>query len=90
MTKQLVKFSDLGRMEYASAWNYQEKLLNDNVRIKSEVRNQQSEEKTTNYILFVEHPPVYTLGKSGNEENVLMDEQTMKNNGIEFFKTNRG
>jgi lipoyl(octanoyl) transferase len=90
MTKQLVIFSDLGKMEYASVWNYQEKLLNDNVRIKSEVRSQKSEEKTTNYILFVEHPPVYTLGKSGHEENVLMDEQTMKKNGIEFFKTNRG
>ncbi|HEX4374781.1 MAG TPA: lipoyl(octanoyl) transferase LipB [Puia sp.] len=90
MTKQKVIFSDLGKMEYATAWNYQEKLLNENVRIKSEVRNQQSEEKTMNHILFVEHPPVYTLGKSGNEENVLMDEETMKSNGIEFFKTNRG
>jgi lipoyl(octanoyl) transferase len=90
MKKQLVIFSDLGKMEYARAWNYQEKLLNDNVRIKSEVRDQKSDEKTTNYILFVEHPPVYTLGKSGNEENVLMDEETMKSNGIEFFKTNRG
>jgi lipoyl(octanoyl) transferase len=90
MKKQSVIFSDLGKMEYASAWNHQEKLLNENVRIKSEVRTQQSEEKTTNYLLFVEHPPVYTLGKSGNEENVLMDEQTMKDNGIEFFKTNRG
>jgi lipoyl(octanoyl) transferase len=90
MKKQSVIFSDLGKMEYANARNYQEKLLNENVRIKSEVRSQKSEEKTINYLLFVEHPPVYTLGKSGHEENVLMDEQTMKNNGIEFFKTNRG
>jgi lipoyl(octanoyl) transferase len=90
MEKQSVIFSDLGKMEYATAWNYQEKLLNENVRIKSEVRSQKSEEKTINHLLFVEHPPVYTLGKSGHEENVLMDEQTMRNNGIEFFKTNRG
>jgi lipoyl(octanoyl) transferase len=91
MKQQLVIFSDLGKMEYASAWNYQEKLLNDNVRVKSEVRQTpNSKLQTSNYILFVEHPPVYTLGKSGHEANVLMDEQTMKNNGIEFFKTNRG
>ncbi|HLY70423.1 MAG TPA: lipoyl(octanoyl) transferase LipB [Puia sp.] len=90
MSMQPVIFSDLGKMEYATAWQYQESLLKENVRIKTDVRNHRSAEKTINHLLFVEHPPVYTLGKSGNEENVLMDEQTMKNNGIEFFRTNRG
>ena len=90
MMMQDVIFSDLGKMDYRHAWDYQEKLLQENVRIKSEVRSQKSEEKTTNHLLFVEHPPVYTLGKSGREDNILIDEQSMKNNGIEFFKTNRG
>jgi len=90
MMIQDVIFSDLGKMDYRHAWDYQEKLLQKNVSIKSEVRNQNSEEKTTNHLLFVEHPPVYTLGKSGHEDNILIDEQNMKNNGIEFFRTNRG
>ncbi len=90
MIMQDVFFSDLGQMDYRHAWDFQEKLLQENVRIKSEARSQKSEEKTTNHLLFVEHPPVYTLGKSGHEDNILIDEQSMKNNGIEFFKTNRG
>ncbi|SRR5579871_479981 len=93
---QQVIFSDLGKMEYQQAWNYQEELLQENVRIKSEVRTQASEVipnhqlQTTNYLLFVEHPPVYTLGKSGHAENILMNDEEMKEHGIEFFKTNRG
>jgi lipoyl(octanoyl) transferase len=90
MKKQSVLFSDLGTMEYASAWSLQEELLKKNVSIKAKARFQDSDEKTSNYLLFVEHPPVYTLGKSGNSENILMDEKTMKNSGIDFFNTNRG
>jgi len=96
MKKQPVIFSDLGKMEYAAAWNYQETLLQENVRVKGEARILEARGisnhtlQTTNHLLFVEHPPVYTLGKSGHEENVLMSEQSMKDHGIEFFKTNRG
>jgi lipoyl(octanoyl) transferase len=88
--RQQVIFSDLGEMRYNDAWKYQEKLLQDNVLIKSDAGSRQGKEKTLNHLLFVEHPPVYTLGKSGLEEHMLMDEQSMKDNGIEFFKTNRG
>ncbi|WP_276501553.1 lipoyl(octanoyl) transferase LipB [Terrimonas pollutisoli] len=107
MSKQPVIFRDLGSMDYKTAWDYQENLLQENVRIKSEIRSCESEMKsemseteglptanrqlsTTNYLLFVEHPPVYTLGKSGHIENVLLSEENLKAKGIEFFRTNRG
>ena len=70
-------------MEYQTAWDYQEKLLKENVRRKSLVYNQKEEVQndgitdlpllTEHHLLFVEHPPVYTLGKSGNKENILID-----------------
>ena len=108
MNKQSVIFRDLGNLDYKTAWDYQESLLQDNVRRKSEARSrgeqsavnsQQSTDNahtstglvpTVNYLLFVEHPPVYTLGKSGHIENVLLSEESLKAKGIEFFRTNRG
>lgn len=102
-------FRDLGKMDYKAAWDYQERLMQENTRVKSEARSRESvvssnvsnlddsELRTTNselstqhYLLFVEHPPVYTLGKSGNIDNVLMSEQQLEENGIQFFRTNRG
>jgi len=106
MTKQSVIFRDLGQMDYKTAWDYQESLLQQNVRIKSGVRSREfagheinggtpadtvkSELTTQGYLLFVEHPPVFTLGKSGNMNNVLLSEERLKENGIAFFRTNRG
>jgi lipoyl(octanoyl) transferase len=109
MDKQQVIFEDLGKMDYQSAWDYQERLLQENVKIKSLVFSQESGVKddqlptsdselptpdselpTQHYLLFVEHPPVYTLGKSGNMENVLINEEMRAAKGIEFFRTNRG
>jgi len=87
---QEVLFKDLGRAEYKQVWDYQESLLQDNVRIKTEARQRDIIPYTTNYLLFVEHPPVYTLGKSGHMENVLIDEDSMQQKGIQFFKINRG
>lgn len=80
-------------MPYQEAWDYQEKLLKQNVEIKTRYHSaQQRHQKstTTNYLLFVEHPPVYTLGKTGHEENVLLDEMEMQERGILFVRTNRG
>ena len=100
MERQQIIFRDLGVMDYQSAWDYQEKLLQENVRRKSLVYSQESvgmELKTfdsglptQHHLLFVEHPPVYTLGKSGNKENVLLDDDELKANNIQFFNTNRG
>src|SRR5579885_2086813 len=105
MNKQQVIFQDLGLMDYKAAWDYQEQLLQENVRRKSAISNLQwagtdlqieedqnvRRQKTTeHYLLFVEHPPVYTLGKSGNIENVLINEEMRSQKRIEFFRTNRG
>ena len=87
MQKQEVIFRDLGQMDYKEAWDLQENLLKENLEIK---RREKGKEDTKNYLLFVEHPPVYTLGKSGNIENVLIDEYQRAEKGIQFFHTNRG
>lgn len=103
MNKQPVIFRDLGKMDYKTAWDYQESLLKENTRRKSLVHSREPvvisepglqtpnpELSTEHYLLFVEHPPVYTLGKSGNIDHVLMSEKELGENGIQFFKTNRG
>ncbi len=90
MEKRQIIFQDLGKMDYQSAWDYQEKLLQENVRKKSVGDNEEKGNHTQHYLLFVEHPPVYTLGKSGNKENVLMSDEELQANHIEFFHTNRG
>lgn len=97
MTKQSVIFRDLGSLNYKTAWDYQESLLHENVKIKSEISNRDSAINTTkdsldtqNYLLLVEHPPVFTLGKNGNINNVLLSEERLNHRGIEFFRTNRG
>ena len=94
MEKQIVLFKDLGVMDYKSAWEYQEELLQQAVSIKTESRlsgNLSPKElPTLHHLLFVEHPPVYTLGKSGKIENVLIDEKSREEKGIQFFNTNRG
>lgn len=104
MIEQTVLFRDLGLMDYKSAWDYQENLLQENVKRKSDARSQKSETGTNqsdfrpqtsdldtqHYLLFVEHPPVFTLGKSGNINNVLLSEDRLRDKGIEFYRTNRG
>jgi lipoyl(octanoyl) transferase len=84
LNKQAVIFKDLGWMEYQTAWDYQETLLRENVAGKAQLSS------TTNYLLFVEHPPVYTLGKSGSIDNVLIGEEERQTKGIGFYHTNRG
>lgn len=95
MDKQPVIFKDLGIIDYQSAWEYQEKLLQENVGIKSEARLSHApvlprDLATKNYFLLCEHPPVYTLGKSGSMDNILLSDEQLAEKGIEFFKTNRG
>ena len=89
---QTVEFSDLGVMDYKTAWDYQEALMQKNLAIKRDAVNDTTNDQrpTANFLLFVEHPPVYTLGKSGKMENVLIGEQERTEKGIEFYHTNRG
>jgi lipoyl(octanoyl) transferase len=92
--KQKVEFRDLGTMDYKTAWEYQEDLLKLNLDIKKTLGGQSHvnphDLPTRHFLLFVEHPPVYTLGKSGKIEHVLIKEDARFEQGIEFYHTNRG
>ena len=91
-----VYFEDLGKTPYKEAWDYQERLLQENLAVKSQLRKLEEERSgeagliTRNYLLFVEHPPVYTLGKSGDPAHILISEEERKSKGIEYYPTNRG
>ncbi len=92
---QRVKYEDLGIIDYKTAWDYQETLLQQNVALKSAARiiNPAYDPvmlATQHYLLLCEHEPVYTLGKSGSISNVLLSEAEMQQRGISFYKTNRG
>lgn len=90
---QQVIFKDLGSIDYKSAWDYQEKLLQQNVAVKAAMRNDPENSidfTTQNYFLLCEHPAVYTLGKSGDINNVLVNDEELSQKNIEFFRTNRG
>jgi len=86
-----VLFQDLGTKDYQPSWDYQEELLTNNLDIKIHNRENPDEQKPTeNYLLFVEHPHVYTLGKSGHEENLLANEAKLKEIDATYVKVNRG
>jgi lipoyl(octanoyl) transferase len=90
---QQVHFQDLGTQPYKQVWDYQETLLKQAVDIKManrELPETITPTATQHHLLFVEHPPVYTLGKNGNEENVLLSEKEMVQKSIEYFHINRG
>lgn len=83
---------NLGKIDYKDAWDYQEKLFQEVIDVKLANRELKEEQQieTTNYLLFCEHPHVYTLGKSGNEENLLLNESGLKQKEATFYKINRG
>jgi lipoyl(octanoyl) transferase len=85
-------FRDLGLMDYMPAFDYQAKLMQDiiDLKLKNRSRTDGEYEETPNYLLFVEHPHVYTLGKSGDEHNMLANEQKLKDINATYVKTNRG
>ncbi len=85
-----VKFQDLGLIDYKECWDYQEKLFTEILEVKSLNRKQNKTEKTKNHLLFCEHPHVYTLGKSGDKKNLLVNEDYLKSRGATFHKINRG
>ncbi len=85
----------LGKMDYGKAWDFQSELFKENVDIKLknrqlELDGQAATKSTKNYFFLCEHPHVYTLGKSGNMENLLINNATLKEKNIAFYKSNRG
>lgn len=89
MNKQVI-VRDLGNKDYKETWNYQEMLFEEIVAQKRANRTNEVSNPTSNYFLLVEHPHVYTLGKSGHIENLLIDEAALKSKGATFYKINRG
>ena len=93
MNKKLnknINVYDLGVLDYKTALNFQEKKLQEIIDIKRTNRNEGSSIETPNYFLFVEHPPVITLGKSGQEKNLLLTKEELERKKIQYFNTNRG
>ncbi len=91
MERQIVRFEDLGRAAYAPVWDLQEKRLAEMVAVKKlENGLPPLARRTGHSLFFVEHDPVYTLGKSGHMENLLLDSAGLQDKHISFFKINRG
>ncbi|MCT4589671.1 MAG: lipoyl(octanoyl) transferase LipB [Carboxylicivirga sp.] len=91
MSNNYTVFEDLGIKDYKEVWDYQEKLFSEVVDVKLHNRDQANEQKSiTNHLLFVEHPHVYTLGKSGVQNNLLINDQFLKQINATFYKINRG
>lgn len=90
--KQPVQYHDMGQIAYKEAWDLQESLLRVNVDMKLAAGHQADPHNipTQHHLLLCEHNHVYTLGKSGNEANVLIDEDTLREKDIQFFRINRG
>lgn len=87
-----VLFEDLGTMKYKEAWDYQESIFDEIVQTKSNNRKVEESERveTRDHLLFVHHPHVYTLGKSGKVEHLLINEERMAEEGIDWYEINRG
>jgi lipoyl(octanoyl) transferase len=87
-----VKYEDLGLKDYLKTWKYQETLFREILEKKKErlSRNECQKWGEVNYLLFVEHPNVYTLGKSGSEQNLLISQVQMKAKNASYYKTDRG
>lgn len=89
---QEILFADLGSSDYKQTWDFQEQLLQQIMQLKLEGRNQGlgDHAPTPHYLLFCEHPHVFTLGKSGKPEHLLSNEQQLKNANADYYKINRG
>lgn len=89
MNKNIL-LKDLGQKDYKATWDYQEELFKGIVDLKIQNRREETNLATPNYFLFVEHPHVYTLGKSGDVSNMLLSEKQLSDKGATFYKINRG
>ena len=87
---QKVQLQDLGLKDYKDTWDFQENLFQQIIDIKIDNRKNNTSNPTPNHFLFVEHPHVYTLGKSGDLSNLLLNEEQLAQKGATFYKINRG
>lgn len=87
---KVVKFIDWGLTDYQDAWDRQEEIFNQTVALKTKNRTENTQLETPNFLIFNEHQHVYTLGKSGKPENLLLDDQGLKDKQATYYKINRG
>jgi lipoyl(octanoyl) transferase len=87
---KIIQLQDLGNKDFKSTWDYQETLFQEIINLKIKNRREELKLPTPNYFLFVEHPHVYTLGKSGDVSNLLLSEKQLEKKGATFYKINRG
>lgn len=87
---QIVHFQDLGLIDYQEAWDFQEQLFKATIDRKIALRNGATEVATENHLLFCEHPHVYTLGKSGSVDHLLLSDDQLTQHDARFYKINRG
>ena len=86
-----VIYEDLGLIDFKEAWDYQTQLFDETIAIKMDNRRDENNKRiTSNYLLFCEHPHVFTLGKSGKETHLLLNENSLKDRGATYYKINRG
>ncbi|HEX9979662.1 MAG TPA: lipoyl(octanoyl) transferase LipB [Flavobacterium sp.] len=90
MENKKIIFQDIGIRDYKESWDYQERLFDQIVDLKIKNRHGPVVKETPNYFLFAEHPHVYTLGKSGDLSNLLLNEDQLEIKGATFYKINRG
>ena len=90
MSKSEVIIHRLGLIDYKQAWDYQENLFKEIVDLKIKNRNEATNILPQNHLVFCEHPNVYTLGKSGKEDHLLLDKKGLLDNDVSFYKINRG
>ncbi len=85
-----IYFKDLGLIDYKTCWDYQEELFAESIRRKIARRNGEDVDLPVNHLLFVEHPPVFTLGKSGDELHLLKGVDELAREGFQYYRINRG
>ncbi|UBM57610.1 lipoyl(octanoyl) transferase LipB [Marinilongibacter aquaticus] len=90
MQNKEVSSVDLGLIDYEEAWDLQEKIFAETVELKLKNRDLEEKLPTPNHLLFCQHPHVYTLGKSGKEEHLLIDDKGLQNKQAKFYRINRG
>ena len=90
MSKSEVIIHRLGLIDYKQAWDYQENIFKEIVDLKIKNRNEATNILPQNHLVFCEHPNVYTLGKSGKEDHLLLDKKGLLDNDVSFYKINRG
>jgi lipoyl(octanoyl) transferase len=90
MKNKKIILRDIGKSSFSDAWQYQEEIFKKTIDQKIENRSSESKIETENFLIITEHNPVYTIGKSGDISNLLLNDDEMKTEGIEFYKINRG